>query len=97
MANLTINQAKFIELERIRKQYLEEFDAVLATVAEEVGVGGYFRDPSDGTIYKITTPKGRWVRFDTVSYERTRRADDPPTGGNFISQKEAAAVKDIVV
>ena len=72
---MTDAQKKFVELEQKRKQFLEEFDAALQAVADEIRTGGYFQD-SDGVVYKIVTPTGRWVKFDTVSYLRTKRGDE---------------------
>ena len=72
---MTDAQRKFVELEQKRKQFLEEFDAALQAVAEETGIGNYFQD-SDNVVYKIITPIGRWVKFDSVSYLRTKRADE---------------------
>ncbi len=81
---MTPAQQRFVELEKQRKAFLEEFDAALQAVAEEVGAEGYFQD-SDGVVYKITVPVGRWVKFDAVSYVRTSRNGDKGT----LSIKEA--------
>lgn len=82
---MTETQKRFVKLEKQRKTILEEFDTALQEVAAEVGVDGYFQD-EDGVVYKVTCPTGRWVKFDTVSYVRTRR-DDEKQG--TLSQKEA--------
>lgn len=82
---MTDTQKRFVELERQRKQFLDDFDAALKAVAEEAGVGNYFQD-DQGVVYKIVTPEGRWVRFDAVSYVRTKR--DGESKGT-LSAKEA--------
>ena len=57
----------------------------LGAVAGEVGMDGYFQD-DEQVVYKITCPTGRWVKFDTVSYLRTKRnGEDKGT----LSAKEA--------
>ena len=82
---MTDVQKKFVELEKRRKQFLEEFDAALQAVAEETGIGNYFRD-DEQTVCKIVAPTGRWVKFDAVSYLRTKReGEDKGT----LSVKEA--------
>ena len=82
---MTATQTRFVEIEKRRKLFLEEFDAALLAVADEVGVEGYFQD-TDGTVYKITCPTGRWVKIDAVSYVRTRRGEEK---SGTLSQKEA--------
>jgi len=82
---MTDAQKKFVELEKKRKQFLEEFDAALLAVAEETGIGNYFQS-DDQVVYKIVAPTGRWVKFDSVSYLRTKReGEDKGT----LSVKEA--------
>ena len=85
MNKLTAAQKRFIELEKQRKQFLDGFDAALQAVKKEVGIDGYFQD-EDGTVYKVVAPAGRWVKFDAVSYLRTRRGDEKQ---GTLSQKEA--------
>jgi len=82
---MTPAQQRFVELEKQRKVFLEEFDAALQAVADENGVDSYFQD-DEGTVYKVVCPAGRWVKFDTVSYLRTRRGEEK---AGTLSQKEA--------
>lgn len=84
---MTQAQTRFVNLERQRKEFLDAFDAALQAVAEEVGADGYFQD-TEGVVYKITCPTGRWVKFDTVSYVRTRRGEEKQ---GTLSVKEAVA------
>lgn len=91
---LTGTQAKFVALEKQRKALLDAFDTALQAVAEEVKPGGYFQD-EDGTVYKIVTPAGRWVKYDAVSYARTRRADEDKGSLSLEEAKRAGyALKD---
>lgn len=76
---MTENQKRFIELEKKKeevKRYFEELKIATEAVAKEVGVNGYFQDPSDGTVFKIVEPEGKFVSFDKISYVRTRRSHE---------------------
>ena len=86
---MTVAQAKFVELERqkeVVKKYFDDLQTVLEMVAEEVGIDGYFQDPSDGTVFKVVVPDGRFVKFEKLGYERTKRSGE--TRGT-LSVKEA--------
>lgn len=85
---MTKVQERFVELEKQRKVFLEGFDAALQAVAEEVGVDGYFQD-GDRVVYKITVPTGRYVKFDTVSYVRTKRNGEEKGSLSIKEAKEA--------
>ncbi len=85
MAQLTHAQQLFAILETERKEFLERFDAALLAVKEEVGYDGYFQG-EDGTVYKITKPTGRYVKFDEVGFVRTKRGDEKQ---GTLSAKEA--------
>jgi hypothetical protein len=70
---------KFLELERKKsevKKFFEELKEATEAVAKEIGINGFFQDPSDGTVFKIVIPEGRFVAFDHIGYVRTRRADE---------------------
>lgn len=86
-----MNQAiqRFIELERKKeevKKYFEELQSALESVVAEIGVGTYFQDPTDGTVYKTTIPEGRFVHFDKYGYLRTKREGE---SRGSLSMKEA--------
>ena len=75
-SGLTEAQAKFIELEKKKnevKKYFEELEKATQALANEIGVGGHFQD-SEGTVYQVVIPEGRFVKFDKIGYQRTRRA-----------------------
>jgi hypothetical protein len=76
---MTDAQKKFVELERRKaevKKFFDELDTALADVVKEIGVGAYFQDPTDGTVYKTVNPEGIFVPFKKVGYQRTRRLDE---------------------
>lgn len=83
---LTAAQRRFIEAEKSREIVLKEYNEALQAVAGENKIGEYFQDDEDGTVYKIVAPAGRWVKFESVSYVRTRRSDEK---SGTLSAKEA--------
>ncbi len=79
---------KFVELEKRKeevKQYFEQLQQAVVDVSAEVGVNGFFQD-EEGTVYKIVVPEGKFVHFEKLSYERTRR---PGEKRGDLSMKEA--------
>ena len=82
---MTDAQKNFVEIEKQRKKFLDDFDAALKAVAEEVQPGGFFQD-EEKVVYKIVIPAGRWIKFDAVSYVRTKRGDESK---GTLSAKEA--------
>lgn len=75
---MTEAQAKFIALEKRKeevKRYFDELAEATQAVAKEIGIGGMFQD-NEGTVYHIVIPEGRYVNFDKIGYERTRRAGE---------------------
>lgn len=86
---------KFIELEKKKeevKKYFDELQASIEAVVAEVGVGGMFQDPADGTVFKMTVPDGRFVHFDKLSYDRTKREGES-RGSLSVKEAEAAGFK----
>lgn len=80
---------RFIELERKKeevKRYFEELSQATEELVQELGVNSYFQDPTDGTVFKLVVPEGRYVNFDKYSYVRTKREGE--TRGT-LSVKEA--------
>lgn len=79
MSNLTPAIQRFIELERKKSEYkkfYEELSKATEDLVKEIGVNSYFQDPSDGTVFKLVIPEGRFVYYEKFSYVRTRRADE---------------------
>lgn len=72
---MTEKMKKFIELEKKKeevKQYFDNLELATKELAEEIGIGGHFQD-DEGTVYRLTIPEGRFVKFEKIGYERTRR------------------------
>lgn len=72
---LTEAQESFITLEKKKveiKKYFDELKVATEAVEKEIGVDGHFQD-AEGTVYKIVIPNGRFVQFDHIGYQRTRR------------------------
>lgn len=85
---MTDAQTNFVSLEKRKSEYkewLEELGKATQAVADELGIGNFFQD-EEKTVYKIVTPVGRWVQFETISYLRTKRADEQK---GSLSVKEA--------
>lgn len=55
------------------KNELKELNSKLEESLAAVGVGKSFQDPEDGTVFEIVIPKGTFISFKTIDYERTRR------------------------
>lgn len=78
----------FIELERKKeevKKYFDELAEATQALVKHVGVDGYFQD-TDGVVYKIVVPEGKFVHFEKYSYVRTKREGEKR---GSLSMKEA--------
>ena len=67
-------QAKFFELAKYSEQLKEKQEALykeLDGVMRELGYDTYHQDPETMAVYKIVKPKGRFVTFSEISYNRT--------------------------
>lgn len=85
---MTDAQKKFVELEKKKeevKKYFDDLKAATEAVAAEIGMNGYFQDEA-GIVYKIVKPAGRFVSYEDISYNRTRR---PGEKKGDLSMKEA--------
>ena len=83
---------RFIELERKKeevKKYFEELSNSINDVVEEIGVGTFFQDPTDQTVYQITEPAGRFVNYERYSYVRTKREGETRGSLSMKAAKEA--------
>ena len=66
---------RFIELDKKKpeiKKFFEDYKAAVEEVAQLVGEGGHFQD-SEGTVYQVVVPEGKFVNFDRFIIQRTRR------------------------
>lgn len=73
---LTDEQKTFIELsKRVEglKNELKEIAPQLEELLAKIGVGSSFQDPQDNTVFEIVVPRGTFVGFKTIDYERTKR------------------------
>jgi len=89
---LTPTQIKFIELEKQKeeiKQYYKEFNETLKALIDEIGESGMFQDPTDKTVYQLTTPDGRFVTYDKHSYVRTKREGEARGSLSMVKAREA--------
>lgn len=87
---MTEAQRKFVALEKRKeevKKYFDELKDATEAVAKEVGLNGFFQD-TEGTVYKVVEPEGRFVNYEKISYVRTRRLDE---ARGSLSLKEAEA------
>ena len=76
---LTDEQKKFIEVSKKvenLKNELKEAGAEIENLLTTIGVGKAFQDPEDGTVFEVVVPKGTFVNFKPVDYERTKRAGE---------------------
>jgi hypothetical protein len=88
---MTPSQARLVELDKRKdeyKKFIEDLQAVTAQVAAEIGVNGYFQDP-EGTVYKVVEPDGKFVYFEKLSYNRTRRQGEKQGSLSMKEAKEA--------
>jgi len=95
MENKQVAIQKFLELERkktVVKKFFDELSEATEAVAKELGIGGFFQDPSDGTVFKIVVPDGRFVHYERIGYVRTRRSDEK-RGDLSLKEAEAAGFK----
>ena len=88
---MTEAQTKFVELEKKKEEVKKYFDLLqeaTEAVAKESGVGAYFQD-AEGTVYKIAIPEGRFVKFEQIGYQRTRRAHEKRGDLSLTEAREA--------
>ncbi len=88
---LTDTQMRFIQLEKKKaevKKFFEELDEATQAVVDEIGLNNYFQD-AEGTVYKTVIPDGRFVQFNHIGYQRTRRLDEK-RGDLSLKEAEAA-------
>jgi len=76
MSLLTEAQKKLIELDNQKeaiKQYHQALKETIATVSEEIGVGGMFQDPMTSIVYEVKETEGKFVYFDKLALNRTKK------------------------
>ena len=81
--------SKFLTLSKKYESLKAELDTVreqMTTELIKIGVGTYFQDPETMAVFKVVIPKGKFVYYENISYERT--ALEGETRGT-LSKKEA--------
>lgn len=81
-------QKRLVSLIEKKEALIEQLKALkpeMEMLMNEVGIGNYFQ--VDNTVYKIEVPKGTYVEFKTIDYNRTRKEGEK--GGNYLAKKEA--------
>lgn len=84
-------QKRFVELDRRKaehKQFLEEYKAAVEAVVAEVGLGAFFQD-EQGVVYQAAEPEGRFVYYEKVTVNRTRREGEAKGSLSLKAAKEA--------
>lgn len=85
------NQLKLVQLDKRKdeiKKFYEELQETIKAVQAEVGINGYFQD-NEGTVYKVVEPDGKFVKFEKISYVRTKRPHEP-RGELSVKEAESA-------
>lgn len=80
---------KFLELSKKFEQLKNELNQVkeqLNAELQTIGVGEYFQDPSSMAVYHVVVPKGQFVTYSTIGYERTALEGE---ARGTLSRKEA--------
>jgi Holliday junction resolvase RusA-like endonuclease len=75
---LTEKQLRLIELDRKReevKRFFDEYQKAVQDAVDESGIGHHFQD-DQGVVYQLVELEGRWVNFDRLGVERTRRSGE---------------------
>ena len=72
-------------------KFYEELDEVLGQLKEHGQLNGFYQS-TDGTVYQIVKPSGRFVTFKDVDYVRTKREGEE-RGSLSAKAAEAAGFK----
>ncbi len=89
---MTDNQAQVVKLTKEIEDFRKEIKArneVLKPLLLEIGVDTLFQDPTDNVVFKVTVPKGRFVEFVEIGYDRTKRGDEKRGALSMKEAKEA--------
>lgn len=89
MSKITDEQKKFIEISKqyeALKEQMKEIKPQLDELLTKIGIGTFFQDPETKLVYRVSVPNGRFVYFDTIGYDRTKKETE--TKGS-LSKKDA--------
>lgn len=73
---LTDGQKRIVELSKKMEGLKKELSTLgleLDSLLLDYGVGSSFQDPTDNTVYEIVQPKGTFIEYRKIGYERTKR------------------------
>jgi hypothetical protein len=76
---ITETQLRFIKLDKQKaeyKKFLEEYHKAVDDVIAEIGLGAYFQDKRDKTVYRTATQDGKFVYFEPNVIQHTKRGDE---------------------
>jgi len=83
------DKEKFFELSQEYEQLKDKLEVVRKEMEEalvQIGYETYFQDPNTLVVYKVVMPRGQFVPFTKISYERTTL---PGETRGTLSKKEA--------
>jgi hypothetical protein len=86
-----MDTTKALELIKRYEQLKEEMKTVKEQMDVElqaIGVGQYFQDPETKIAYRVAVPSGKYVFFDTVIFERTRKTGEKSGSMSLKDAKE---------
>lgn len=63
------------EYEETKKKF-KELSNTLTKELEDLGIGVHFQDAATGIVYEIVEPKGTFVSYNKISYNRTKTDDE---------------------
>ncbi len=73
---MTERQKRIVELTKQTEKLSKEQQALwgeLNYLLEQEGQGTMFQDEEDGTVFRVTIPRGTYIEYKQIAYERTRR------------------------
>ena len=88
-------QASAIALAKLYETKAEELKNIrqdLNTLLKEIGAGTMFQDPITKCVYQVAVPKGRYVEYFDIDYNRTKLPDEDK-GSLSAKAAEAAGFK----
>ncbi len=89
---MTDDQTQLVELTKqveSLRQEIKEINPLISELLNKIGVGTLFQDPTDNVVFKVTVPKGRFVEFVEIGYDRTKRGDEKRGALSMKEAKEA--------
>ena len=73
---LTETQEKFIDISKQAEEMaetLKNINVLKDYLALQIGIGSHFQDPADKTVFQIIEPKGGFINYKKVAYDRTKK------------------------